>query len=132
MARLGGRWRPGCWVAKVGLLSPAGLSSFPHTRQLSRHPISPNLFAPLRSTILRAPLSSVTRSFATSRTIMSAVSDPLHSLPEPVPVLTPPPLPPALQTTSHPNPWAEPLSKPAEELNTYLATLPDFVEGSKR
>jgi hypothetical protein len=28
--------------------------------------------------------------------------------------------------------WAEKPSKPLEEYNTYLATLPDFEEGSKR
>lgn len=30
------------------------------------------------------------------------------------------------------NPWDIPLTKPVEELNTYLAVLPDFKEGSKR
>ncbi|KAM0756664.1 hypothetical protein T439DRAFT_321356 [Meredithblackwellia eburnea MCA 4105] len=28
--------------------------------------------------------------------------------------------------------WGEPLTKPIEELGVYLATLPDFAEGSKR
>ncbi|GAA5926741.1 hypothetical protein JCM3775_007025 [Rhodotorula graminis] len=35
-------------------------------------------------------------------------------------------------SSSASNPWAEPMSKPADEMKTYLATLPDFVEGSKR
>ncbi|POY73898.1 hypothetical protein BMF94_3069 [Rhodotorula taiwanensis] len=30
------------------------------------------------------------------------------------------------------NPWAEQLPKPADQLNSYLASLPDFAEGSKR
>lgn len=30
------------------------------------------------------------------------------------------------------NPWAEKLPKPIPELGTYLALLPDFIEGSKR
>ncbi|TNY19282.1 hypothetical protein DMC30DRAFT_400877 [Rhodotorula diobovata] len=34
-------------------------------------------------------------------------------------------------STSAQNPWADPLPKPAEELKTYLATLPDFAD-SKR
>lgn len=39
----------------------------------------------------------------------------------------------SLRMSSAPaNPWAEPLPKPVEELNTYLAVLPDFTEGSKR
>lgn len=33
---------------------------------------------------------------------------------------------------SRANPWSQPLPKPAEELKTYLAFLPDFAEGSKR
>ncbi|KAG0664214.1 hypothetical protein C6P46_001678 [Rhodotorula mucilaginosa] len=30
------------------------------------------------------------------------------------------------------NPWAQALPRPAEELNTYLANLPDFTHDSKR
>lgn len=30
------------------------------------------------------------------------------------------------------NPWAQALPRPAEELNTYLANLPDFTQDSKR
>lgn len=30
------------------------------------------------------------------------------------------------------NPWAEQLPKPVDEMNTYLAVMPDFTEGSKR
>ncbi|GAA6000428.1 YciI family protein [Rhodotorula paludigena] len=30
------------------------------------------------------------------------------------------------------NPWAEPLTKPIDELRTYLCNVPDFIEGSKR
>ncbi|GAA5979942.1 hypothetical protein JCM10908_001472 [Rhodotorula pacifica] len=37
----------------------------------------------------------------------------------------------ATQQEKH-NPWAQALPKPSEELNTYLASLPDFQEGSKR
>ncbi|KAK4058155.1 hypothetical protein OIO90_000894 [Microbotryomycetes sp. JL221] len=33
---------------------------------------------------------------------------------------------------SHPNPWAEPLTKPIEQLNTYLCFMPDFAQGSNR
>ncbi|GAA6053500.1 hypothetical protein JCM3770_000297 [Rhodotorula araucariae] len=36
-----------------------------------------------------------------------------------------------MPSASH-NPWAEPLPKPADELQTYLAMLPDVTEGSKR
>ncbi|KAL8286723.1 hypothetical protein RQP46_004262 [Phenoliferia psychrophenolica] len=37
----------------------------------------------------------------------------------------------AASSSSHPNPWAEPLPKPVSEMGTYLANLPDFAE-SKR
>lgn len=35
-------------------------------------------------------------------------------------------------SSTHVNPWAEPLTKPIGELGIYLAILPDFTEGSKR
>ena len=38
----------------------------------------------------------------------------------------------AAQAQGRHNPWAQALPKPAEELNTYLANLPDFTHDSKR
>ncbi|ORY72745.1 hypothetical protein BCR35DRAFT_307520 [Leucosporidium creatinivorum] len=37
-----------------------------------------------------------------------------------------------MSSTAYSNPWDEPLTKPIEQLGTYLAVLPDFTEGSKR